>query len=109
MPAMSLPNEAIGWYFGATPDLPVDDMFSFFPCLPAQAGRRGFARPTINIDGRITPHLLQGKKMTGLADATAARVLWAEVARQVEQQGLKLGVCAELPRLRGSLRRPAGQ
>ena len=84
-------------YFGATPATPVDGMFSFFPCLPAPAAGRGFARPVIRIDGRITPQLLQGKKMTPLRDAEGARELWAEVARQVEQQDLRLGVRAELP------------
>jgi hypothetical protein len=85
-------------YFGATPETPVDGMFSFFPCLPAPAAGRGFARPVIRIDGRITPQLLQGKKMTPLRDAEGARELWAEVARQVEQQDLRLGVRAEPPR-----------
>jgi hypothetical protein len=85
-------------YFGATPETPVDGMFSFFPCLPAPAAGRGFARPVIRIDGRITPQLLQGKKMTPLRDAEGARELWAEVARQVEEQDLRLGVRAEPPR-----------
>lgn len=85
-------------YFGATPETPVDDMFSFFPCLTAHAAENGFARPSIRIDRRITQHLLQGKKLTPLDDPEGARELWAEVARQVEQQGLVLGVHAELPR-----------
>ena len=85
-------------YFGATPETPVDGMFSFFPCLTAHAAEQGFARPAIRVDRRITQHLLQGKKLTTLDDPEEARELWAEVARQVEQQGLQLGVHAELPR-----------
>jgi hypothetical protein len=85
-------------YFGATPETPVDGMFSFFPCLTAPAAEQGFARPAIRVDRRITQHLLQGKKMTTLNDREAARELWAEVARQVEQQDLLLGVHAELPK-----------
>jgi hypothetical protein len=85
-------------YFGATPETPVDGMFSFFPCLTAHAAEQGFARPAIRVDRRITQHLLQGKKLTTLDDPEGARELWAEVARQVEQQGLQLGVHAELPR-----------
>lgn len=85
-------------YFGATPATPVDGMFSFFPCLTAHAAKHGFARPVIRIDRRITPHLLQGKKLTTLDDPDRARELWAEVARQVEQQDLQLGVHAELPK-----------
>jgi hypothetical protein len=84
-------------YFGATPETPVDGMFSFFPCLTAHAAEHGFARPVIRIDRRITPHLLQGKKLTSLVDLEGAGGLWAEVARQVEQQDLKLGVHADLP------------
>lgn len=84
-------------YFGATPHAPVDGMFSFFPCLPARAADGGFARPEVHIDGRITSHLLQGKKMTHLPDADGGRELWADVARHVEEEGLKLGVRAELP------------
>jgi hypothetical protein len=36
--------------------------------------------------------------MTSLVDAESARELWAEVVQQVEQQGLKLGLQASLPR-----------
>ena len=84
-------------YFGATPETPVDGMFSFFPCLPAHTDERGFARPGISIDGRITLHPLQGKKVTTLPDAEGARDLRAEVARELEQRDLRLGVRAELP------------
>jgi hypothetical protein len=85
-------------YFGATPKSPVDSMFSFFPCLPARVAESGFARPELRIDGRITPQLNQGKKMTPLSNAAQARELWMEVAREVGRQGLKLGVSAELPK-----------
>lgn len=92
------PERSHRLYFGATPETPVDGMFSFFPCLTAPAAKHGFARPEIRIDRRITPHLLQGKKLTSLDDAEEARELWAEIARQVEQQDLQLGVHADLPR-----------
>lgn len=85
-------------YFGATPESPVEGMFSFFPCLPTNVAEHGFARPKIRINGLITPHLNQGKKMTPMSDLTGAFGLWAEVARRVEEQGLRLGVRAELPR-----------
>lgn len=84
-------------YFGATPESTVDGMFSFFPCLPARDANHGFVRPKVHINGRTTPHLRQGKKMTPLSDFNEARRLWTEVARQVEHQGLRLGVRAELP------------
>jgi hypothetical protein len=98
MPAMFPPERSHRLYFGATPETPVDGMFSFFPCLTAHAAEHGFARPAIRIDRRITPRLLQGKKLTTLADPEGACELWAEVAQQVEHQDLQLGVHAELPR-----------
>jgi hypothetical protein len=92
-----------GWshrlYFGATPEKPVDDMFSFFPCLDYDDGE-GFARPTIDISGRITPHLTQGKKITRDLSVAEVRGLWEAVVHQVEDQGLSLGVHADEPRLR---------
>lgn len=41
-------------YAGATPSAPVGRMFSFFPCLSADAPK-GFPRPSIRLDGRINP------------------------------------------------------
>ena len=87
-------------YFGATPDNPVDGMFSFFPCLPYENDSRGFARPTISIPGYITPHLTQGKKMARDLDLVEVTNLWRAVMDQVEDQGLALGVHAETPRMR---------
>ncbi len=84
-------------YFGATPDNPVDGTFSFFPCLPEAEASRGFARPTIQIDRRITATLKQGKKLTLLDSGAVANAVWREVVDQVRAQGLRLGVRAELP------------
>ena len=85
-------------YFGATFEDKVDGMFSFFPCQTEKDAGSGFPRPIIRIDHWITQTLLQGKKMTALSDGEAAQRVWAEVIGQVEDQGLKLGVSADLPR-----------
>lgn len=84
-------------YFAATPTNPINGLYSFFPCLPMDEAPQGFARPTITLSDHITSHLTQGKKLTAIADDEQARELWAEVASQVEDQGLALGVEAKLP------------
>lgn len=87
-------------YLGATPGRSVGEMFSFFPCLPHAEDGRGFARPEIQLPGCITGHLTQGKKIA--RDLTVAEVgeLWRHLAEEVEEQGLSLGVHAELPQKR---------
>jgi hypothetical protein len=75
-------------------------MFSFFPCQPHTEDGRGFPRPEIRIPGRITPHLTQGRKIAADLTVQELGVLWRQVARQVEEQGLSLGVHAALPRER---------
>lgn len=53
-------------YLGATVDDRVAGMFSFFPCLPASAAPRGFARPEIRIPGVITPTMTKNKRLNPL-------------------------------------------
>jgi hypothetical protein len=84
-------------YFGATPQKPVDGMYSYFPCLPVEKAPNGFARPTITLPGIVTPHLTQGRKTTSITDGGQGRQLWANVKAQVERQGLALGTFARLP------------
>jgi hypothetical protein len=89
-------------YFGATPDNPVDGMYSFFPCQPYKANSRGFARPRIRLPNRINDNLNQGvrfrdKDRTEQLELTAMKSLWDKVVKQVKDQHLKLGVYAEMP------------
>lgn len=83
-------------YWGATPDEPINGMFSFFPTLAEHEAPAGFPRPTIRLDRAITDHLSQGFKIT---QATAAEIrrLWESVCVQVHEQGLHLGTAAALP------------
>lgn len=84
-------------YVGATPEQAIGGMFSFFPCRPYEAGGSGFVRAEIDIPGYITRHLTQGKKIARDLDMNGLRELWQAVATQVQEQGLALGVHAELP------------
>jgi hypothetical protein len=94
-------------YVGATPERSVGEMFSFFPCQPHAEDGRGFGRPEIQIPGRITNHLTQGKKIARDLTIEELGDLWRRVAEQVEDQGLSLGVHADLPQKRREGRRRA--
>jgi hypothetical protein len=87
-------------YFGATPEQPVGATFSFFPCQPYDERGCGFSRPEVHIPGYVTRNLTQGKKITRDLALPELGELWEEVVSQIEEQGLALGVCAELPQTR---------
>ena len=94
------PSQTFRLYLGATHEKPYEGMFSFFPCLPAQVGEaKGFARPILRRAGIVTDNLTQGQRMNPQPDVAAVRALWTDVARQVLDQGLCLGVQADLPKL----------
>ena len=82
-------------YTGAKFDNPVNDMFSFFPCLPyKQNSNIGFIRPAIQVSD-ISPNLNQNFKI--LNSKQGHQQLWQQVRRQVEQAGLKIGIHSKLP------------
>jgi hypothetical protein len=83
-------------YFGATPEQPVGEMFSFFPASTSERHPNGFPRPEIRLD-LITPNLTQGKRLNPQTSLSDVRRLWSAVAKQVEASGLLLGVHADLP------------
>ncbi len=87
-------------YSGATLQRPVNGMFSFFPCLPAQRGEAtGFPRPTLQRAGIITDNLTQGQRLNLIPNAETAREIWEDAVKQILNQGLSLGVYAALPDL----------
>ena len=98
-------HESWRLYFGAAYERPLNGMFSYFPCLPFEQGERGFARPRISISGLITDNLSQGKRLNPQTSLQDVNALWAEVVGQVEEQGLMLGVYADLPPKRESAKR----
>jgi hypothetical protein len=83
-------------YEGASADSPYRGTFSFFPALPWSQGLRGFARPSIELPGMISPSQTQGRKFTTLTEAQAVSA-WREVVRQVEVAGLWVGTHASFP------------
>ena len=92
---------AARFYQGATHDSPMDGMFSFFPCLPAEQGSP-FSRPHIELPTEyFNPNLPQGAKGCAIGIGPTAkptvRELWHSVAEQVLDQGLRLGVGAKSP------------
>lgn len=82
--------------------------FSFVPAVAHDEQPEGFARPVIRpigpLEGLITETLMMGLKPTTVEDADAARAVWDEVVRQVQDQGCMLGVHAQPPE-RGSVER----
>ncbi len=89
-------------YFGATPNNPIDDMYSFFPCQPYEAGSRGFARPQLDPRKKLK-RVLNATKCTGVKyssvrDLTEMKSLWDEVVKQVKDNHTELGVYAEMPK-----------
>jgi hypothetical protein len=85
-------------YLGATLEDPVAGMFSFFPCLTGDGIAQGFARPAIYIPDVITPTMTQNKRLNPRQSITEIVPLWQEVVHQVTDQGLALGIHADLPR-----------
>ena len=85
-------------YRGATPDDPVDGMYSFFPAREAE-GDSGFPRPVIELpDEYFNPRSWQAPK--GLwrdRSVDERRGLWRSLAEQVYHDGLVLGIRAALP------------
>ncbi len=84
-------------YIGATYDNPWEGMYSFFPCLPFENGRRGFARPIIRDSRFITDGQSRGMRLNCKEDLTEIRSLWKSVINRVLDRGLYLGVHAQMP------------
>ncbi len=90
-------------YRGATPEEPIEGMFSFFPAAKAAESPNGFARPVIRIRDVITPSLKQGKRLNPQPDLATCAYLWRSVREQVLKAGLVPGVRAKMPPRRTGL------
>jgi hypothetical protein len=84
-------------YYGARYESPVGGTFSFSPCSTLGRHPAAFARPEVRLAGLVTPTLTQGKRLNRGVTSPEVRRGWEEVVRQVREQGLQLGVRAELP------------
>jgi hypothetical protein len=84
-------------HLGATFEQPLHGMFSFMPCLPADATQTRFPRPTIKHD-RLNPRSKQSPKgANDLIHLDEVRACWESVVEQVRHQDLELGVFAATP------------
>ena len=86
-------------YWGATPDDPVDEMFSFFPAVPADR-ESSFARPEVDLkdDKVLNPGNWRAPKGAGhCRKPEELRCLWDALVAQVREDGLVLGTHAEMP------------
>ena len=88
-------------YRGATPDDPVDGMFSFFPAKPS-GGDTGFRRPFIDLAAEyFNPAAFRTPKgLRRNRTPDELRGLWERLVAQVRDAGLVLGTHAELPERR---------
>jgi len=100
-PIMDNEKDSFRLYMGATPNDPVDGMFSFFPAMPAE-GDVGFPRPRIDLPTQyFNPRSWQAPK--GLrCERTREElcVIWKSVVGQVREAGLVLGTHAIPPERR---------
>ena len=94
-------DDLLRLYRGATPDDPVDGMFSFFPASPA-GGDSGFTRPFIELPADyLNPKSAQSPKgLRRNRTPDELRGLWGQLVEQVRDAGLVLGAHAELPERR---------
>ncbi len=101
------PLASEGWdgelrfYWGATPDDPVDSMYSFFPASPADDGP-GFARPAIELNSDYFTKALSQNHRREPASLQTLSSLWRSLVAQVYDADLALGVHAAPPPCEGT-------
>ena len=94
-------------YWGATPNDPVDEMFSFFPAIPATAGSV-FPRPLVELPCKyFNPRNVRAPKgARAKLQPRELRDLWERLVEQVRDASLVLGTHAALPERRCTARVP---
>lgn len=85
-------------YRGATPNDPVDGMFSFFPAIPADS-ESCFSRPVVTLDDKFfTANNFRVPKGTRhCRKSDELRCIWDSLVAQVRRDDLVLGTRAEMP------------
>ena len=81
-------------YEGATPHGAVKGMFSFAPCLPADAD--GFERPPIRLAGYVNPRNWRQVTSSEPMEIAAVADVWKQVVQQVTDAGLALATQLDL-------------
>jgi hypothetical protein len=88
-------------YLGATPEAPVDGMFSFVPCLPVDGQPAGFPRPELENPEVISPRLAMSVRLNRELKPARIPELWQWVAERVVEDGLALGTRISMPTKNG--------
>ena len=83
-------------YVGATVNDPVEDMYSFVPCLPVGAAAAGFPRPRVDHVRGISPNNSRAVAFNRDIAPDEVASLWRAVAEGVLDAGLALGTGAEI-------------
>lgn len=91
------PYDAARLYTAATPDDPIEGMYSFFPCRAHDPNGAGFERPEISIPTVITDALPMGSSTTRVASLAEVARVWTDIVAQVRRHGLMLGVETDMP------------
>lgn len=88
-------NETFRLYLGATPDQPVEGMFSFVPCR-AVGAEVAFARPLLEFSDVIKPNLRMQARVIQMPLPEIEQV-WQEVVAQITTANLALATQLRLP------------
>lgn len=105
VPCQSEAMDRLSLYYGATPEQPLNGMYSFVPCKPYAENDSGFERPVLTrsdmksiLEESITDNMTQGHKFTQLADVEQAREVWSKVYRLFHtRDNLFAGVALQMP------------
>ena len=86
-------------YISATYEKPFEDtgMFSYFPCQPYRENTQGFSRPNVKLKDIISQELNQNIKLSGCNNIDEVKSRYLVVTKQITNQGLNLGIKAEIP------------
>lgn len=82
-------------YLGATPDEPVNGMFSFVPCRPAAGDASGFARPALELQGFLNPNARMQARSVDVGQGNLPQ-LWRAVVDTVLAEELALATQLQL-------------
>ena len=84
-------------YRGATLDRPVNGMYCFVPCLPADAPDPRFPRPAVKLHRLIDSASTRGPRQSRSMAPEAMYEAWDSIRQQICQQGLRLATWVEAP------------
>lgn len=86
-----IPGKRYRCYFGATPQEPFNDMYSFVPCCLYNQGKNKFLEITNNIPNIISIKKSQGVTQTKCNSINDVKNMWNNIKTLTAQQGLLEG------------------